>query len=39
MLLFVLLHIVTHILAHYRFANTALYYLTTALHAIMYPKL
>ena len=39
MLLFVLLYIVTHILAHYRFATTALYYLTTALHPMMYPQL
>jgi hypothetical protein len=29
---FVFLHIVTHILAHYRFAITALYYLPTAPH-------
>ena len=37
MFLFVFLHIVTHILAHYRFAITALYYLPTAPRPII-PK-
>lgn len=38
-LLFVFLHIVTHILAHYRFAITALYYLPTAPQPIMYLRI
>lgn len=41
LLLFVFLHIVTHILAHDRFAITALYYLPTAPtpHNVLYLKL